>query len=392
MSQRFPLGREEKRQALLATVEGVRDVVTAGADEAEAGATLPATTVAALADAGLFALKLPAVLGGAEADPVTQCEVIEAVSYLDPSAGWCTMIGATGIALPAAFLREEAIGQIFGGSQVPTAAGAFMPSGQAVPVDGGYRVSGRWAFASGVRHAQWMTVGARVPQEGGGPPEHRMVVVPTAAGQIHDTWQVAGLQGTGSCDFSLAELFVAEAFTWALGDAQPQRGGPLYHLGVPGFVANEHAAFALGVGQRALDAVIALAQTKQRGYGKASALAARPVIQHMVGEATLRLGAVRALVREIFAEAWTTVCAGRVPTPQQQAAMRSVATFVTEVVVDVTTQAFRAGGGTALYRTSILQRCLRDINAAAQHLMVSNAAYENYGQFLLGLADADPMG
>ena len=73
-------------------------------------------------------------------------------------------------------------------------------------------------------------------------------------------------------------------------------------------------------------------------------------------------------------------------------AMRSVATFVTEVVVDVTTQAFRAGGGTALYRTSILQRCLRDINAAAQHLMVSNAAYENYGQFLLGLADADPMG
>jgi hypothetical protein len=166
MSQRFPLGREEKRQALLAAVEGVRAVVTAGADEAEASATLPAATVAALAAAGLFALKLPAVLGGAEADPVTQCEVIEAVSYLDPSAGWCTMIGATGIALPAAFLREEAIEQIFGGNQVPTAAGALMPSGQAVPVDGGYRVSGRWAFASGVRHAQWMTVGARVPQEG----------------------------------------------------------------------------------------------------------------------------------------------------------------------------------------------------------------------------------
>src|SRR5438552_12677714 len=98
-------------------------------------------------------------------------------------------------------LVDEARPQVLGGGSVPTAAGAFMPSGQAVPVDGGYRVSGRWAFASGVRHAQWMTIGARVPQKGGGPPEHRMVIVPTAAGQIHDMWQVAGLQGTGSCDF-----------------------------------------------------------------------------------------------------------------------------------------------------------------------------------------------
>jgi alkylation response protein AidB-like acyl-CoA dehydrogenase len=153
MSQTFPTGREEKRTALLAAVESVRETVVAGADAAEAQATLPQATVQALDDAGLFALKLPAVLGGAEADLVTQLEVLEALSYIDASAGWCTLIGAAAIAGPGAFLMEEAIAQIFAHGHVPRAAGTFMPSGHAVPVDGGYRVSGRWAFASGIRHA-----------------------------------------------------------------------------------------------------------------------------------------------------------------------------------------------------------------------------------------------
>src|SRR4029450_12446544 len=138
MSQKFPTGREEKRTALLAAVESVRETVVAGADEAEAQTPLPQATVQALDDAGLFALKLPAVLGGAEADLVTQLEVLEGLSYIDTSAGWCTLIGAAAIAGPGAFLMEEAIAQIFVDGQVPRAAGAFMPSGQAVPVAGGY--------------------------------------------------------------------------------------------------------------------------------------------------------------------------------------------------------------------------------------------------------------
>jgi hypothetical protein len=139
MHWKFPTDAEEKRQVLLAAVARVRDTLLARADEAEANATLPPTTVQALDDAGLFALKLPAVLGGAEADLVTQLEVLEAISYIDTSAGWCTLIGAAAIAGPGAFLADEAIAQIFAGSQVPRAVGTFMPSGQAVPVDGGCR-------------------------------------------------------------------------------------------------------------------------------------------------------------------------------------------------------------------------------------------------------------
>ena len=155
MGQPFPTGREEKRQALLAAVEGVRDILVAGADEAEANATLPPATAQALDDAGLFAMKLPAILGGAEADLVTQLEILEAVSYIDTSAGWCLLIGASAVAGLGAFLADEVLAQVFGGRHVPRVAGTFMPGGQAVPVDGGYRVSGRWAFASGIRHAQW---------------------------------------------------------------------------------------------------------------------------------------------------------------------------------------------------------------------------------------------
>ena len=130
MHPRFPSGHEEKRTALLAAVEGVRETVTSHADEAEAMATLPPATVEALMASGLLTLKLPAVLGGAEADPVTQVEVIETLSAMEPSAGWCTMIGATGIGLPAAFLAEEAIAHLFAGGTSPPRPSWLCPPGR----------------------------------------------------------------------------------------------------------------------------------------------------------------------------------------------------------------------------------------------------------------------
>jgi alkylation response protein AidB-like acyl-CoA dehydrogenase len=135
--------------------------------------------------------------------------------------------------------------------------------------------------------------------------------MPVAEVQIHDNWQVMGLQGTGSCDFSVTDLFVPERFSWDAQRARPQRGGPLYRLGMPAFVANEHVAFALGVGRRALDALLDLAQAKQRGYGSVSPLAARPALQRAVGEGALRLRAVRALAIECYEPAWAIVGAGQ---------------------------------------------------------------------------------
>jgi len=391
MGWAFPKEPAEKRQALLAKIESLRETLEAGAAEGELTATLALSVVDALYDAGLFAIKLPVELGGAEADLVTQFEVIEALSYIDPSAGWCTMIGASGVGLLSAYLSDEAIARVFPGGRVPRSAGAFLPMGRAQAVEGGYLVSGRWAFASGIRHSQWLSAGTLVVREEKTTDEYLTVVFPTSDAKIHGNWDVAGLKGTGSCDFSVSDLLVPETFTYARMGSEPKRGGPLYRLGFPGFVAYEHAAFALGVARRALDTIVDQARTKNRGL-QPSLLASRPSFQKSVGECDLRLRAARALAVQILEEAWSQACQGATPSPRLQSEMRSSATFATSVALDVVAISFRYGGGSALYNNSVLQRCLRDLNAAAQHLMVSESSYENHGQFMLGIPDADPMG
>jgi indole-3-acetate monooxygenase len=365
-------------------------VLAASAAASERAATLAPAAVDALDRAGLFTLKLPAALGGAEADPVAQIDVIEAVSAIDAAAGWCLMIGATTIAMPGVYLGDDVIGTVFAGGRIPRAAGCFMPTGHALETAGGYRISGRWAFASGIRHAAWVSGTARVVRDGRPTGERRVFVVPARDVEIHDTWQVAGLRGTGSCDFSLREHLVDAAFTWDVERAVPRRGGPLYRLGMPAFVANEHAAFALGVARRALDAVVALAAGKARGVTP-TVLAERATFQRFVGTAEARLRAARALAVEANAAAWRTVAEGGRLTPRRHAELRAVAVHATEAALDVVTGAFRYAGGGALYDTSVLRACLRDLNAAAQHFMVSDSAYEALGQFVLGQPSAEPM-
>jgi indole-3-acetate monooxygenase len=382
------LDRAASRRALLEAVERVRETISAGADESERLRTLPAASVAALRDTGLLGLKLPAELGGAEADPVTQIDVIEALTAIESSAGWCLMVGATTVALPGVFLPDAAMRVMFADG-APLAAGCYMPTGQAVVERGGFRITGRWAFASGIRHAAWVSGSAWVVREGVRIPERRVFVVRTADVDIHDTWHVAGLRGTGSCDFSVKDHFVPEEFTWDIERAPARRGGALYRLGLPAFVTNEHAAFALGVARRALEAVTTLAADKSRGL-KPAPLVARGTFHRFAGEATLRLRAVRALVVELNEAAWVTVGVGEPLTARQHAELRSAAVLATEVALDVTTRAFRFAGGSALYDTSVLQRCLRDLNAGAQHFMVSDSAYEGLGQLLLGLP-GEPM-
>ena len=397
----FPVEREEKRRVLMDAVESVRDTLEAGAGEGEATATLPQASVDALYDSGLLRLKLPHVLGGAEADLVTQLDVLEAVSEIEPSAGWCLMIGAASLGGVGAFLSGDAIEEIFVGGNPPKTAGVFAPFGKAVPVDGGYLVTGRWSFASGIRHSDWISAGARVVTEDAASPagnDGRLgmaaqvrVTIRTSEVKIHDNWRVMGLRGTGSCDFSVENLFVPDGFAFDVSLTEPLRGGAMYRLGRPAFVTNEHSAFALGVARRALDAVLEVGQSKTRGYTSVNPLARRPAFQRMLSECDLKLRALRALNVEILEEAWQAVCEGHPPAPPLQAQMRSLCTYTTDVAVEVTTQAFRYAGGVALFDSSILQRCLRDINAAAQHQMVSDAAYENHGQFLLGLPDAKVM-
>ena len=372
----------------MAAVDSIRETLEAGWEEGEETGTLPLASVNALYDSGLLRLKLPHVLGGAEADPMTQLEVLEAVSYIDPSSGWCLMIGAASLGSLGAFLPDEALEEVFPGGNPPRVAGVFAPRGAAVPVEGGYQVTGRWGFGSGILHSEWVSAGARVITEEAGYPAQIRAAMPTSQVTIHDNWQVMGLRGTGSCDFSVESLFVPDRFTTDPSSNEPLRGGALYRLGRPGFVTNEHSAFALGVAKRALDAAAQTASAKVRGYNSRNFLAHRPGFQRALGKADFRLSAARAINMQVLQEAWQSVSAAKTPEPPLQARMRGVATYTTDVACRVISQLFRFSGGEALFHNNVLQRCLRDINAAAQHQMVSDTAYENHGQFLLELDEA----
>ena len=389
---KFPEDRCEKRRLLLDLVEAVRDTVAASADESERLGTLAPAAVEAIRDAGLFALKLPQSLGGAEADPVTQIEVIEALAYIDASAGWCLMIGATAIGQPGAFAGDEAVAEIFVGERIPTGATSTALRGKAVPVDGGYVLSGRWPFASGVRHAEWMTAGAAVESDSDVEAARLNMVFPVAKGRIHDNWHVTGLEGSGSNDISVSELFVPAAFSWDSSKWDPKRGGAIYRMGRPGFVANEHSGIALGIARRALDEIATRSHDTKRGNPPTGSLADREAFRGAIGECDLRLRAARALAHEVYERAFQTACNGQVPDDAAQSEMRAVSSYVTEVAVGVVTTAFRYAGGSAIHRSDVLQRCLRNVNAAAQHFMVSDTALENYGAALLGVPGVRPMG
>jgi alkylation response protein AidB-like acyl-CoA dehydrogenase len=390
----FPADREAKRQVLLQAVRDVAEVVAAGGPEAEKNTTLPMSAVLAMQEAGLFRLKMAAELGGADADPVTQMEVIEALTAVYPSAGWVLMTNATAIGNASAFLPDDAIEEVFKGGQVPRAATVGGVSSTIEPVPGGFILNGRWPFCSGVPHSEWICLGARLYKEPGASPDVYTCFVRTKDVTIHDNWHVAGLRGSGSNDVSADNLFVPESFTWPRYDRARgirRRGGPIFLLGLPGSVSNEHASFALGVGRLALDLVKEIAMTKRRGRGPAAVtLANRQVFQRFVGEAELRLRSARMVTFEVHERAWEVACEGVMPDPALEAEMRASAVYCTEVAADIATQAFRFGGGEALHDENRLQMCMRDINAGAQHLAVSDVAYENLGQFYLDLPEANP--
>lgn len=391
----YPSDTITTRRELLDSVDQISNTLAASAVDSERLATLAPDAVGALVESGLLRMKLPLALGGAEADPATQIEVIEALAAVDTASAWCTMVGATSIALLGAFLPDEGVHDVFPDGAVPMAANSFFPAGIAIVEGGGYRVSGRWRFCSGIRHSDWVSVGAVVRQsevpeaESSGPPDVLFAVVPTAEIEIHDNWQAMGLKGTGSCDISVADVYVPDhlTFRWDLVNPQPRRGGPLYRLPAPGFVVNEHIGFALGVARRALDELIGQVR-HTRGAFRASALSERQIVDRLIGKFDLELSAARALALDRHRAIWEQLLEGKQIDAAFHAELRSIGTYVTELAVNIVTTAYRYGGAGALFQPNILERLLRDTNAAAQHIAVSDEAYEAYGKHVIGLSEA----
>ena len=383
------------RAHLLDAIARIRPILETDAEANDAGATLAWPSVAALYREGLLSLKVPRALGGPEVEPLLYLDLVDELSYINPSAGWCAFINATSTAWLGAFLPDAGAARIFGsdnsGGRMPIASGAVIPRGLGTPVPGGWRVSGRWPFASGSAHSSWLLAGFRILRDDAPGPEHMVLGMPAADAHFLDNWQVMGLKGTGSRDFVLNDYFVPAEMAFDLLTTDPKRGGPMFWLGRPGFVTTDHAGFALGVARRALDEIARQAGSYQRGY-LASPIAQRGALQHDLGQCDQQLRAARALCREALAEAWEFCIRRERPDLEGQLRLRAACAYATDIGCRVATAAFRYGGGNAIYNDRILQRCLRDINAAAQHFMVNTSAYDNLGQFRLGMAGVNPMG
>jgi alkylation response protein AidB-like acyl-CoA dehydrogenase len=351
----------------------------AAADETERARRLSAALVHALVDAGVFRLCVPRALGGREVDPATMVRVLETLACADGSAGWCAMIGATsGVA--SAYLPDEAAREIYADPGGIT-GGVYAPQGRAHATGDGYRVTGRWAFASGCEHCTWLMGGCLL--DDGRAERARLALFPAAEARIIDTWTVAGLRGTGSHDIAVEDLFVPAARTFSLVTDRPRHRGPLYAFPVFGLLALGIAAVALGIARAAVDELVRLAAGK-RPSGSGRLLAERAVVQAEVAEAEAVLSSARAFVFDAIADASATAAAEKALDLRRRARLRLAATHATRSAARVVDRMYEAGGGTAVYASSPLQRHLRDVHVATQHAMVAPPTLELAGRVLLG--------
>ncbi|GIW17379.1 MAG: hydroxylase [Tepidiforma sp.] len=359
------------------------------ADESERDRRLAPPVVAALRDAGLFRMLVPRELSGAEATVADLVGAIETVAAGDGAAGWCLMIAAT-TGITAALLPPEGAREIHGDPGSIT-GGMLMPRGTARRVEGGYRVTGRWAYGSGSPHCTWLLGGVTVVDESGAPeplpgghPHLRMAFFRAGDYVIHDTWHVSGLRGTGSHDYEVADLFVPERHTAGIGGVQPWPEGPLYRFPMYGLLALGVAAVGLGIARAAIDELVSLAGAKTP-TGSRRVLAERAAAQAGIAEAEALLRSSRALLADAIGSAWAAAERGEALSLDDRAGLRLAATHAARSCTRAVDICYDLGGGTSIYEASPLQRHFRDIHTLTQHVMVGQPTYEVVGRIMLGL-------
>lgn len=363
----------ERVAPLLAAAKGLAPDFEANSRQAELDRRLPAAVADKMKAAGLFWMKTPLEYGGAELHPLDFADVMEEIAYHDASAAWATMIGNGTTGVMAGWLPEEGVRELFADPAAPpVTAGQFTPRGKAVPVEGGYRVTGRWAFGSGINHATWV-IGAAVVE---GTNDIIFVCAPKDEVTVHDNWNVAGLQGTGSHDYSMEDVFVPEYRTMNAYAGVAKRGGPLFKEGVLIFISNEISPLVVGVARRAIDDMIDLAQSTTRTVG---ALIDRPAFHKAVGQAEAKWHAARALYRGALAEGYAIAEAEGTVDDDTAARLWARHAYVGELCADLVRELFRYGGGRVLSLDHPMQRHLRNLLATLQHIHMTEEKFEFAG-------------
>jgi alkylation response protein AidB-like acyl-CoA dehydrogenase len=351
--------------------------------------SLPPDLYAELKATGVFHALTPRSHGGAELPLSAVHDMIFDASRANGSLGWMVMVGMTQGPGFGLLPRDTALRLLRGGTP-PTIRGTIAPKGIAVPADGGFRVTGRWPFASGGPETDLVAGNCLVYRDGkpalneDGVPDARICILPASQATFIDTWHALGMRGTDSRDVAFEDVFVPTEMTYNIFTTRSHFETPHTYLPVRLAYALAHAAIALGIAQGALDEIAELAPRKRPAIHPGATLAHDPVFRHELGENSLRVAAGRAFLERTTEDCWQAGTERRRLSPREILTARSMSAFVTEQCIEVVNWTFAAAGSESLYDTSPIQRRLRDIQVARQHATVSKHTYQTLGATVLG--------
>ncbi|HJL14545.1 MAG TPA: acyl-CoA dehydrogenase family protein [Sandaracinaceae bacterium LLY-WYZ-13_1] len=376
-------------EGLIGTARALAEELAPRAEAIEAARRVPAELSERLGREGFHRLLVPEALGGREVHPAVFASVLEALAHGDAATAWVVMTSSTtGILL--AYLDVGVARAILDDAPHAALAGVFAPSGRATPTEGGYRLSGRWRYGSGCENAAWRMGGALVFEgdaprtvDGGGP-EIRSCFFRADESRVVDTWDVSGLRGTGSHDLEVQDVLVPAERTTCVRLDHPRHEGPLYRFPLFGLLATGVSAVGLGIARRALDEVEAQAKAS-RSRGGSKRMAESELVQVRVASAEAELAAARALTYETLESVYEHAASGEPLAGGDRARLRMAATHAAGASARVVDACYHLAGGAAIWASSPLQRCLRDVHVMTQHVMVAEPTLKPVGRLLLDL-------
>ena len=365
-------------------------LIAAAAPRIEADRALTPEVLDALHGAALFRTLLPRAFNGEEVEPATFLRMQEVIAAADASTAWC-LGQASGCSMAAAYLPTEVAWEIWGND--PRGAVAWgMGDGLAEVVPGGYRVTGTWRFASGAKHATWIGGHCKVRETDGslrcgadGQPIERTMMIRKDRIEFRDAWHVVGLRGTGSDTYSVAAMFVPDAYTVCRDtDEERKLPGTLYQFSTTHLYASGFAGVALGIARGMME------EFKSMAMGKTPAASSRAmrdseVIQSGVAQNEAKLRSARAFLLEVLDEAWATVGARGHITMEERAMIRLATTSAIHRAKEVVEWAYHEAGASAIFESGPFERRMRDIHASGQQVQGRSAHLELCGQHLLGM-------
>jgi len=387
---------DQNAHPILAAARALAPKIREASNEIERERRLTPPIVEAMRSAGIFGMTMPKQWGGPELDPLMQIRVIEALAEADGSVGWCAMINSDG-GYFGACLDEPLAREMYRDLQTPT-AGSLIFVGRADRVADGYRVRGRWPFASGCTHSGWVYLTCAIYENGvermiaDGIPERRVCILPAKDVEILDTWYTTGLRGSGSYDVQVTDLLVPPERSMPF-PLKPLRAEPLYRWPLT-FLINAPGV-ALGIARGAINDFAEIARRKSTtistAMGRPVMLCDEAYAQTALARAEALVGSARAYIFETVGDMWRSLSNGERLTLRQRGLFRLALAHMHEACLEAVAGLYKAVGGSVVYASGPLDRRLRDLTTINQHTINSPKLQETLGKILFGMDVRDAL-